>query len=178
VHIADVKLQEENVASPKTFVESRIEMEKILAEEHVGYLGLSKDGVPYVIPVTFGYVDGTILFHCSLEGKKLDYMRANPQVCFTVARQFGEMVPHPQGASCHADSDSVVCYGIARIAANAEERRKILNVFNRCLQPKARKITLDEVATCNAVEIKIAEMTGRIERDSKCTYWKQGISPD
>ena len=140
MHTADVESQEENVASQKTFIESRNEIEKILGEEHVGYLGLSKDGVPYVIPVTFGYADGTILFHCSLEGKKLDYMRTNPQVCFTVARQFGEMVPHPQGASCHADSDSVVCYGIARIAANAEERRKILNAFNHCLQPKRERL--------------------------------------
>jgi nitroimidazol reductase NimA-like FMN-containing flavoprotein (pyridoxamine 5'-phosphate oxidase superfamily) len=169
-------LLEENVTSPKTFIESRKEMEKILAEEHAGYLGLSKDGMPYVIPVTFAYADSTILFHCSLEGKKLDYIRANPQVCFTVARQFGEMVPHPQGASCHADSDSVVCYGIARIASNAEERRKMLNVFNRCLDSKAKEIALDEVATCNAVEIKITEMTGRQERDSKCTYWRQRVS--
>jgi len=148
-------------------------MERILTEEHVGYLGLSKDGMPYVIPVTFGYAGGKILFHCSLEGKKLDYIRANPQVCFTVARQFGPMVAHPQGASCHANSDSVVCYGTARIVGDVEERRQVLNVFNHCLQPEAKEITLDDVAKCSAVEINIAEMTGREERDSECTYWRQ-----
>jgi nitroimidazol reductase NimA-like FMN-containing flavoprotein (pyridoxamine 5'-phosphate oxidase superfamily) len=161
------------MASARTFVESRKEMEKILTEEHVGYLGLSKDGMPYVVPVTFGYANGRILFHCSLEGKKLDYIRTNPQVCFTVARYFGEMVSHPQGASCHADSDCVVCYGVARIIDDAEERCRILNIFNRCLQPRAIEIAQAEVETCSAVEIRIDEMTGREERNSRCTYWKQ-----
>jgi nitroimidazol reductase NimA-like FMN-containing flavoprotein (pyridoxamine 5'-phosphate oxidase superfamily) len=164
---------EEEMASSKTFVESRKEMEKLLKEEHVGYLGLSKDGMPYVVPVTFGYANGKILFHGSLEGKKLEYIRANPQVCFTVARSFGEIVPHPQGASCHADSDSVVCYGTARIVVDDDERVRILNIFNHCLQPKAKEITPADVATCSAVEIKVIEMTGREERNSKCIYRKQ-----
>jgi nitroimidazol reductase NimA-like FMN-containing flavoprotein (pyridoxamine 5'-phosphate oxidase superfamily) len=166
-------LWEEKMTSAKTFVESRKEMEKILTEEHVGYLGLSKDGMPYVVPITFGNENGRIMFHCSLEGKKLEYIRANPRVCFTVARNFGEMVPHPQGASCHADSDSVVCYGTARIVVDADERVRILNIFNRCLQPKAKEIIPADVATCSAVEITVIEMTGREERNSKCIYWKQ-----
>jgi uncharacterized protein len=169
---------EETMASPRAFVESRKEMEKILTEEHLGYLGLSKDGMPYVVPITFGYADGKILFHCSLEGKKLDYIRANPQVCLTVARSFGEIVPHPQGASCHADSDSVVCYGTARIIADADERVRILNIFNRCLQPKAKEMTSAEVETCHAVEIRITEMTGREERNSRCIYRKHWMQLD
>jgi nitroimidazol reductase NimA-like FMN-containing flavoprotein (pyridoxamine 5'-phosphate oxidase superfamily) len=170
--VTPIRFKEATVQVSKTFVESRREMEAILAGEQVGYLGLSKDGMPYVIPVTYGYATGKILFHGSLEGKRLDYIRANPQVCFTVARRFGPMVAHPQGASCHADSDSVVCYGTARIISDAEERRKVLNVFNRCLQPEAREINADEVAGCSAVEINVTEMTGREERDNKCTYWK------
>lgn len=50
---------------------------------------------------------------------------------------------------------------------------KVLNIFNRCLQPQAREITREEVRHCQAVEIVIDEMTGRSERDGKCTYWKQ-----
>jgi nitroimidazol reductase NimA-like FMN-containing flavoprotein (pyridoxamine 5'-phosphate oxidase superfamily) len=169
------EFMEANVSIPKTFVDSRREMEAILTHEHVGYLGLSKDGMPYVVPVTFGYVGGKILFHCSPEGQKLDYIKANPRVCFTVARQYGPMVAHPQGARCHAHSDSVVCYGTARIVVDPEERRKILNVFSHCLQPGAREITLDEVEGCSAVEISITEMTGREERDNKCRYWKYRI---
>jgi nitroimidazol reductase NimA-like FMN-containing flavoprotein (pyridoxamine 5'-phosphate oxidase superfamily) len=147
-------------------------MEKLLVEERVGYLGLVNDKKPYVIPLTYGYSEGKIIFHCAVKGSKLDMIRNNPNVCFTVSRHFGEMVSHPQGAECHINSDSVVCYGKARIIDNVEERCKVLNIFNRRLQPNAREITIEEVEHCNAVEIIVNEMTGRSERDGKCTYWK------
>ena len=147
-------------------------MEQLLTEERDGYLGLSAGGQPYVVPLTYGYVGGRILFHGAPAGRKLDWIRANPRVCFTVARQFGAVVPHPQGATCHVNSDSVICYGTARIIDDVEERRRALSAFNRRLQPGARELTADEVATCSAVEITVAEMTGRRERDSTCTFWR------
>jgi nitroimidazol reductase NimA-like FMN-containing flavoprotein (pyridoxamine 5'-phosphate oxidase superfamily) len=163
------------MSSSKTFVASRREMERVLAEERVGFLGLSLDGQPYVLPLTYGYVAGKILFHGASAGKKLDYMRANPRVCFTVARQFGEVVPHPQGAVCHVNSDSVICYGTARIIDDVEERRETLNAFNHCLQSDAEEISIEDVSNCSAVEITVTEMTGREERDGKCTYWRQSF---
>jgi nitroimidazol reductase NimA-like FMN-containing flavoprotein (pyridoxamine 5'-phosphate oxidase superfamily) len=93
-------------------------------------------------------------------------------VCFTVARQFGQVLPHPQGAVCHINSDSVVCYGTARIIDDVEERCKALSAFNRCLQPGAKDLTPKEVSGCSAVEIVVTEMTGREERDGKCSYWR------
>jgi hypothetical protein len=160
----------------RNLIESAEEMEKLLTEERVGYLGLSQHNVPYVVPLTFGYWEGKIIFHGSLEGKKLEIIRENPAVCFTVSRHYGEMVSHPQGAECHADSDSVICYGRARIIEDIQERCRILNKFNRRLQPQAREITEEEVEFCCAVEIRIEQMTGRTERDSKCTFWKWDIA--
>ncbi len=157
---------------PKKFTESRVEMEKILREETVGYLGLSVEGMPYVVPLNYGYVEGKIVFHCALTGKKLDYLRANPQVCFTVGRQSGPPVRHPHGAPCHVDNDSVICYGVARIVEDVEERRQVLDSFNRCLQPDAEGITLEAASECCAVEIKVVEMTGRRQQELKRTYWR------
>ena len=71
----------------RNFVESRREMEEILQDEVLGYLGVSDRGKPYVIPLNYSYVNGRIIFHCALEGKKLDCIWANPNVCFTVGRQ-------------------------------------------------------------------------------------------
>ena len=160
----------------RKLIESAEEIEKLLTEERVGYLGLSHHNVPYVVPLTYGYCEGKIIFHGSSEGKKLEIIRENPIVCFTVSRHYGEMVSHPQGAECDADSDSVICYGIARIIDDIHERCKILNKFNRRLQPQAREITEEEVEFCSAVEISIEQMTGRTERDSKCTFWKWDLN--
>jgi nitroimidazol reductase NimA-like FMN-containing flavoprotein (pyridoxamine 5'-phosphate oxidase superfamily) len=158
--------------SSRKFDESCEEMEEILREETVGYLGLSVDGIPYVVPLNYAYVEGKILFHCALEGKKLDYLKANPHVCFTIGRQSGKVLRHPQGALCHVENDSVICYGLARIIESVEERREILTAFNRCLQPETEEISLRDASKCCAVEIKIVEMTGRRQRGRKHVYWK------
>ena len=46
-------------------------MEKLLNEERIGYLGMATDNIPYVIPLTYAYNKGKIIFHGSLKGKKI-----------------------------------------------------------------------------------------------------------
>ncbi len=158
------------------FIESRDEMEQILREEVLGHLGLAGDGQPYVVPVNYAYLAGRILFHCALAGQKLDAIRRNPHVCFTVSRQRGEMRDHT-GAPCHIDSDSVICYGRARLLEDLTERAAALNAFNRRYRPDAPDLPVDRVAQCMAVEITIAVMTGRRERDRHRTYWRAIFHP-
>ncbi len=87
----------------RDFIESRADMEQILQEETVGYLGLSLKDEPYVLPLNYAYQDGVILFHCALAGRKLDYLRANPRICFTVARQSAPVKRHEEGDPCTRD---------------------------------------------------------------------------
>ena len=154
------------------FIESREEMEEFLRGEEIGYLGLSMDGQAYVVPLNYSYSEGKIYFHCGLKGKKLIGMKANPQVCFTVARQLGEVREHAGGNPCHVDSDSVICYGKARMIEDLDERSEALNAFNRRYRPNAADVPEERVKNCGVVEIKIAEMTGRRERDRKRTCWR------
>jgi nitroimidazol reductase NimA-like FMN-containing flavoprotein (pyridoxamine 5'-phosphate oxidase superfamily) len=147
-------------------------MEQILHQETIGYLGLAMEDQPYVVPLNYAYLEGRILFHCALGGKKLDYLRANPRVCFTVGRQSGEVRRHAEGDPCHVDSDSVICYGQARVIEDLAERKSALDAFHRCFRPDAAEISLDAASRCCAVEIRVAEMTGRREQAGECTYWK------
>jgi nitroimidazol reductase NimA-like FMN-containing flavoprotein (pyridoxamine 5'-phosphate oxidase superfamily) len=156
---------------PKQFIESREEMEQILRGCRLGFLGLAAGGEAYVVPLTYVYREGRILFHCAMSGKKLDFLRADGRVCFTVARESGEMIRHPEGADCRADHDSVICRGTARIVEDARERRRILDEFNRALTPEAEPVTPEAAAKCRAVEIRIEEMTGRRWRKGKREYW-------
>lgn len=158
----------------REFVDSRAEMEQILSEETFGFLGLAEGGMPYVVPLNYAYRDGRILFHCSLTGKKLDQLRANPEVCFSVGRQSGQVQRHVGGDPCHVDSESVICYGRARIIEELDERQMALNDFNHAFRPGAQEISRADASRCAVVEIQIAEMTGRRERheDKERTYWR------
>ena len=158
----------------KNIIISKTEGEKILHSNNLGFLSMVDVKYPYTIPITYGYDNGRIIFHCNLKGKKIDILRKNKNVSFLVAKQFGHFVPHPQGAKCHAHSESVLCYGKVRIIDNLEERREILSIFNKCIVENAREILIDEVKGCMAIVIIIEEMTVRIEKDSQCQYFKYG----
>jgi nitroimidazol reductase NimA-like FMN-containing flavoprotein (pyridoxamine 5'-phosphate oxidase superfamily) len=146
------------------------EMETVLREQRFGFLGLAADSEPYVVPLNYGYVAGKVLFHCALEGRKLDMLRADQQVCFTVASQVGPVERHPSDDPCHGNFDSIICFGEARIVEELEERRQLLDQFNRCLLPGAEGITTEDAAKCYAVEIVISRMTCRREQEGKRTY--------
>jgi len=149
----------------KKLIESKEEIEKILRKGTMGFLGMSKDDRPYVIPMTYAYDDGRILFHCALNnGMKIEYLKANPQVSFTVGRQSGKIIRHPCGASCKSSHDSVVCFGTARIIDDVNDRLRVLNTFNQVLQSGARTVTEKDASNCYAIEITINRMSCRSQR--------------
>ena len=55
---------------------------------HIAMVDDADAGMPYVIPMSFGYSlkDGALelYFHCALVGKKLDCIRKNPNVAFSM----------------------------------------------------------------------------------------------
>src|SRR5574340_183743 len=54
----------------------------IMKEALVCRIGLSDEGIPYVVPMNFGLGDGCIYLHCASQGRKLDILRKNDKVCF------------------------------------------------------------------------------------------------
>ena len=65
-------------------VSERAEVEAILAEATVCRLAMCDGDQPYVVPLSFGYRDGTLYFHTAMEGKKLCILAKNNRVCFEV----------------------------------------------------------------------------------------------
>lgn len=60
----------------------------LLCSTRLGRLACSKDGQPYVVPIHF-VLDSIYLYSFSLQGQKLEWMRANPLVCVHVD-EFGD----------------------------------------------------------------------------------------
>jgi nitroimidazol reductase NimA-like FMN-containing flavoprotein (pyridoxamine 5'-phosphate oxidase superfamily) len=61
------------------------EIDAFLGEEVVGRVGCHVDGLTYVVPVYFAY-DGSAVHVLTIEGQKVEMMRASPDVCFEVDR--------------------------------------------------------------------------------------------
>ncbi len=62
---------------------SREETEAFLARQVVGRVGCHTEGRTYVVPVIYVWEDDCVYVQ-SIEGRKTEMMRANPEVCFEV----------------------------------------------------------------------------------------------
>ena len=57
----------------------------VLARNSSGVLAVhGENGYPYSVPLNYVYSSGKIYFHCARSGHKLDAIRRDPRVCFTV----------------------------------------------------------------------------------------------
>ncbi len=57
---------------------------EIIKANNVLRLGLANNNIPYIVPMNYGYKDNTFYLHCAKEGRKLDMLRQNPNVCFEI----------------------------------------------------------------------------------------------
>ena len=91
--------------------------EKILNKSTSGILSvIGDDGYPYGVPVSYAYSDGKIFFHCAKEGHKVDAIKNNPKVSFTVIAQ-DDVIPEKYGT----DFASVIVFGKASFVEDPEE---------------------------------------------------------
>lgn len=89
------------VDMPRRWIENSQEITNFLDRALVGRLDTSLGDQPYVTPVAFVLHDGCIYFHSRPEGRKIDNIRTNPQVCFEIdALDKVHMVSAPVNTAC------------------------------------------------------------------------------
>jgi nitroimidazol reductase NimA-like FMN-containing flavoprotein (pyridoxamine 5'-phosphate oxidase superfamily) len=94
----------------------------LLIKEQVGVLSTaSADGAPYGVPLNYCFVreDNAIFFHCALKGRKIDDIRSNPHVSFTVV---GRNRIIPERLTTYYES--VIVSGRASFVDDEEEKER------------------------------------------------------
>ena len=93
------------------------EVEQLLKEKLVGRIGCCTEGLPYIIPISYAYVNGYI-YARTFEGMKLDIMRQNPSICFQV-----DDIPDM------SNWKSVIAWGEFEELTERSERNKALQIL-------------------------------------------------
>ncbi|MDR0875797.1 MAG: pyridoxamine 5'-phosphate oxidase family protein [Clostridiales Family XIII bacterium] len=128
-------------------ITDRGELAAVLENCDVCRIGLLPDGVscPYIVPMNFGYefggdVDGensddngddngddkdsgglTLYFHCAREGRKLDIIAQNPNVCFEMDCAH-ELKPGDAPCAYSMNFESIIGSGRISVCTEQEER--------------------------------------------------------
>ena len=98
------------------------EVENILKTSPNGTLALyGENGYPYSVPVNFVYSDGKIYFHGAAEGYKLDCMKKDPHVSFSVIGK--DDIAKVNFTTLFS---SVIAFGTIRVIDTMEEKIPVL----------------------------------------------------
>ncbi|WP_207952311.1 pyridoxamine 5'-phosphate oxidase family protein [Paenibacillus turpanensis] len=100
-------------------------IERFLQDAKTGFLGLADEGVPYVIPLNYVWMDNSIYFHGADEGRKIQMMRRNPRACFTVSEEYGT-IADPVPAETDTAYMSVILFGRAEAVTDLEEATRAM----------------------------------------------------
>jgi nitroimidazol reductase NimA-like FMN-containing flavoprotein (pyridoxamine 5'-phosphate oxidase superfamily) len=114
---------------PHEFVRKDLDEQGIaglLSKVRVGHLGtVDRSGKPYIVPISFNYVDGTIYFHGG-KGQKMDNIRGNSNICFEViSLQPPEYLYRSSGRTVRQNWECVIVRGEAEEVTDEAERVKV-----------------------------------------------------
>ena len=144
----------------KQEITDRAELEEILAKAEVLYLALHDEPAPYVIPLNFGSADGALWFHCAREGTKLDLIRRDPRVGFSVVVD-ARVVAGAAACDFSATGRSVVGRGTARICDEPAERRRGLDALMRRYRMDRPGYRPDSLERTCVVRVDVEELRGK-----------------
>ncbi len=96
-------------------IADKARVEDLLRSARVCRIAFSGNPLPYVVPLSFAYREGTLYFHSALEGEKIDRLRADANVCIEVDEELGGR-----------ESDSACGWGTRYRSVIARGRAEIL----------------------------------------------------
>ena len=137
-----------------------VEIESILNGAMVCRIGLADGNEPYIVPVCFGYLPGTIYLHSSLYGKKIAMVEKNPKVCFEVD-QCDTILQNEVPCVWGMRYRSIIGFGRASLIADNTEKKQGLNCIIRHYGGSSYEFSDDEIKTVCVIRIDIDSMTGK-----------------
>jgi uncharacterized protein len=137
---------------------------KIFGDGEYGFLGtVGENGYPYAVPLSYVYTNNCIYFHSATEGQKLDNIKFNDKVSFSVV---GKTKVLPGDFS--TIYESVIAFGKASLTAGEEKRQALMDIMKKYsagfedkgMQYIDRAI---DMTTIIKIEIEHATAKGRLE---------------
>ena len=136
-------------------------MDKILKNAELLHLAMNDNGAPYALCVNFGYDGEAIYIHGADEGRKIDILKGNPEVCFQAYTDY-QMVVKKKACHFTARYRSVVGMGRAEFLTAPQDKRYGLDILMRQCAPGEEYTFGDDVVGRTAViRIAIESMTGK-----------------
>lgn len=136
------------------------EIETLLNNGEYGFLStVGNNGYPCIVPVSYVYLENCIYFHCATEGQKLDNIRQNDKVSFSVV---GDTKILAEKFS--TNYKSVVIYGRAKEVEDEYKSKLLMELIKKYsneFYEKGMKYVENAKDKTMLIKIDIDHITGK-----------------
>ena len=138
----------------------RTEMEAVINEARVCRMGMCDGRLPYIVPLCFGYAHDTFYFHCAAEGRKLEVLEKNPEVCLELEAGVA-LRPGTKACDWGMTYRSVIGRGRAERVEAPEAKRRALDLI--MARYASGSFDYPEAALGKTVilQVRVQSMTGK-----------------
>ncbi len=140
------------------------EMNEIIREADFCNVAMSRNNIPYIVPMNFGFHESCIYLHSANKGLKIDILKENPVVCIEIVRD-AQLVKYGNQCNNSMKYRSVLIFGKVEILSDKLEKEKALSYIVKHLDKNFREdeleFTAHQVEKVAVLKIKIETITGK-----------------
>lgn len=149
----------------KCEIGSRAAIDQIINSCTVCRVGLAKDNVPYIVPLSFGYDGSAIYFHTAGEGMKVDFINAGNKVCFEFELGVNLLAEGETPCDWGFSYQSVVGHGAVEELTGNDDKVMGLNLILQQYVKGVWPMAPVHVANTRVWRINIESITGKQSED-------------
>jgi uncharacterized protein len=142
------------------------ELGSIIEKCDVCRLGMAVNNLPYIVPMNFGFeIDEEgclwLYFHGAKEGRKIDVLQTNPNVCFEMDCGH-ELITGSDGCSYSFAYESIIGNGRAEFVENSADKIYALSkIMEKAAGVKGIPLNENMVKNVAVIKIKSTDFTGK-----------------
>jgi len=124
---------------------------------------IDAEGMPYVIPMNFGYKNDVIYLHSGPEGSSIRYLENNPNVCITFCTD-NELTHQNEEVACsyRIQGSSVICRGKVVFVEDFDGKVSALNILMGQYTDASFKYSDPSVRNVKVWTVEIDTVSARI----------------
>ncbi len=128
---------------------------------HMAMVDLS--GLPYVLPMNFGYQDGYIYLHSSRQGMKMDILQQKPDICLAFSTDYVIRYQNEEVAcSWSMKYRSVNVYGRVEFIEDPDAKKEAMNIIMKHYDGKEFSYNMPAVREVCVYRISAENFTCRV----------------
>jgi hypothetical protein len=141
-------------------ITDRSVIDDIIRRSRVCRLALCDGGLPYLVPLCFGYDGSHLYFHAASQGKKTDILASSRRVCFEFDI-LHEIVTSDQPCGWGMRYESVVGFGAAEILNDPDAKAQALGWIMMQYGGPHGPFPRGSLEETQVIRVEIHEITGK-----------------